>query len=142
MADVVEALERIEEKPLEDVQDSLLARLSVRTEPVRVSGCGRCDRFEVEIGILNIIITPDGGFEDTLRLAPCAVSEHDALPSAIGTPGDSEVSGELYLSNTFYSCVEVLEGTASTDVREEVRRFDGVASSARASEIVRSRHWW
>ena len=78
---------------------------------------------------------------DSRLLVHRAILEFDVLPLVVDTPGDSEVSGELHLSDILYSRVEVLEGAASIDVREEVRRFDGVVSSSRASEIVRNRHW-
>ena len=60
----------------------------------------------------------------------------------VSAPGDSENTGELNLSDTLNSRVEVLEGTITIDVGEEVQRFDGVVSSTRSSEVVCGRHWW
>ena len=52
--------------------------------------------------------------------------------------GDGEVARQLDLSNILDSRIEILESAISTYVGEGVGWFDGVGSSARLSEIVRS----
>jgi len=53
--------------------------------------------------------------------------------------GDREVTRELDLSGTLDSGVEVLGDAVSTDVGEEVRRFDGIFPGTRLSEVVCSK---
>ena len=56
--------------------------------------------------------------------------------------GDGEVSGESDLSNILNGGVEVLGGTISINVGEEIRWFDRIVSSARASEVICRGNWW
>jgi hypothetical protein len=63
-----------------------------------------------------------------------------AGPLVVGM-GDSGVTGEVDISSILNSGVGVTGGAISIDINEEVRRFDGVVSSTRLSEVVRSRDW-
>ena len=50
--------------------------------------------------------------------------------------GSGEAARELDLSNILDGGVKVLKSTVGPHVGEEVRRLDGVISSARLSEVV------
>lgn len=56
--------------------------------------------------------------------------------------GDSEVTCKLDTCSALNNGVEVLGGTISINVNEEVRRLDRVIPSTRSSEVVCNGDWW
>ena len=127
----------------EVVLDDFLARDGVRTEPVTISNRSEPERFEVIVGFFSIEIGAESGFRDSqLLVSPAFVVPGFQVALVVDMPGDCENPGELDLSDILNNRVEVLEAAISIDVGEQIRWFDGVVSSTRSSEIVRSRHWW
>jgi hypothetical protein len=55
--------------------------------------------------------------------------------------GVNEVAREFNHSNFLNGGVQVFGGAVDVDIGEEVRRLDGVVSSARSSEVVCSGDW-
>ena len=99
------------------------------------------ERLDVIVGFLSEDVSIDGSVDDFRLLVRRALFKLEVIPLVVDLTGDGQITGELYLSGTLDSRVEVLEDTISIDIGEEVRWFDGVVPSTRASEIVCSRHW-
>ena len=140
-ADVDEVQDRRGTDPQEVVLDDC-REITKRAEPTTVSIRGALETPDIIIGLISIGFGTVGGLDDIRYIICRAVPKLEAVPLVVAPPGDSEVARELNLDDTHNSRVEVLECATSIDVGEQIRRFDGVVSSTRASEIVRSRHWW
>ena len=133
---VGEAREPLAVDQPEVVLDDLPARLGEGTEPGLVSVRAGPESLNVRVGLSGVILgVLSGGFDDLL-LGPRAGRVAD--PLVVG-PGDGEVAGEPDLGNILNSGANILGGAISVDVGEQVRRLDGVVSSARSSKVVRSR---
>lgn len=124
----------------EVVLDGFLERVIVPTEPVKVSGCELREIPEVRVGPSGVGIGEGGSGSESQLLVRRAARELGGTPLEVDT-GYGETTRESDLGDILNSRVEVLEGAVSIDIYEEVRWFDGVASSTGASEIVCSRHW-
>ena len=140
-ADVGEARNSALTDCREVVLDAFLAIISISTEPGNVSGRGAPDEFDVRVSAIGVEVGVGGSGANKRLLVRRAASKL-GIPLVVGTPGDSKNIGKLDLSDILNGRVDIIEGTIGIDVGEEVRRFDGVVSSTRPSEIVRSRHWW
>jgi len=120
---------------LEVVLYGALAVIAVGAEPPSVSGGAARDIRNVGVGFVSIVLgTINGSIDLRLLVGRAAV---EAGPFVVGA-GDSEVTREFDLRSPLNNGVEMLGGTISVDVDEEVRRLDGIASSTRSSEIVRN----
>ena len=123
------------------IHEELLANKTEPAEPGAISGRPSPEKLEVIVGVDSIDLGTEGGHSENLCLVRRAAYERGHIPPVVDLPGDGEVARELNLSDIINGRVEVLEGAISIDVREKIRRLDGVASSARSSETVRSRYW-
>ena len=138
LAVISEAREFVAADPPKVVLDSALARRVVDTEPESVSGCAARDPLEVRVSFIDIFLGYGSGGGKRQPIARSAAGV--GIPLVVGA-GDCETTGELDFSNILNSRVEVLECATNINVGEEVRRFDGVISSTRSSEIIRGGHW-
>jgi hypothetical protein len=115
--------------------DGIQARRVVGAEPTCVPVRATRDARSVGVGVESEGLgTSSGSVELRLRGRRTAVK---GGPLAIDT-GDGEVTGELDHSNILNGGIQVLGGAVNIDVGEEARWHDGVVSSARSSEVVRS----
>ena len=137
---VLEAREVVTANQLEVAPDHVLASTVVGTKPGGVSGGATQDPRNVQEGVPDIELgVSDSGVKQQLLVGRTAVK---ASPLVVDTRGSlREATRELHLSGIPNSGVEVLGGTISIDVGEKVRWFDGVLSSARLGEVIRSGHW-
>ena len=120
---------------LEVVLDGVLARSSVGTEPGLVSVRAARDALKVRVGLAGVgLCTISGGVN--LQLSDRRAE--DERSPLVMVAGGGEFAGELELGNVFNGGIEVLGGTVSTDVGEQVRWLDGVASMPGFSEVVSS----
>lgn len=123
----------------EPVLDGALARIGVGTEPELVSGRDLRQRRDVIIGVVRMFLgSGSGGGNHPLVVRRAAL----VVTSLVVNTGDGKIARKLDLSNILNSCVEVFEGSVSVEVGEQVRRFDGIVSSAGSSEVVGIGHWW
>ena len=112
------------------------AKNTVGAEPGLVSVRVARHILNVRVGFAGVgLSTFDSVVEEHL-FEPFAVREGSPL---IVDAGDSEVARELDTRNILNSGAEVLGDAVGIDVSEQVRRLDGVVSSARSSKVVRSR---
>jgi len=114
--------------------DGGLAIAVVGTEPGSVPGCGVRDTHDVRVGPIGIVFGVTGGCNNVRLLIIRAAVEGSPLAMCAG---DGEVARELDPGSSLNGTVEVLGGAIGVDVGEQVRRLDGVISSARSSEVVR-----
>ena len=115
------------------VLDDVFAMLGVGTEPSSISGRAARDTSEVRVGAGGVCLGISSGGDELCLLA--------GRTAVVGSPlvvdtGDSEGTKQLDLNNILNGGVEAPWGTISTDVGEDVRRLDGVVSSARSGEVV------
>lgn len=115
--------------------DSVLPGRVVFTKPGGVSGRAALQTRNVTVCIESIHLCPIGRVGELRLLGRRAAVEVSPLVVAAG---NGEVTGELNLSNTLNSGVEVLGGAVGVDIGKESRWSDGVVSSPRSSEVVRS----
>jgi len=123
----------------EVVLDGALAKISVGSEPGLVSGCSPGEAPNVGVGLAGISRGAINGI----------LEEHPIDPSAarVGNPlvvdaGNGEATGELDLGDILNCGEEVLGCAININVSGQVRWLNGVGSSPRPSEVVRSRDWW
>lgn len=107
-----------------------LARTGVDTEPGGVPARAARDDRNVREGIAGVFLCVGSGSVDLRLLGLRAAGEGNPL---FVNAGYSKIAGELQLGNILNSRVEIPIGI---DVGEEVRWFNGIASSARSSEVV------
>ena len=134
---VGEARETMTADQLEVVLDGALARSGVGTEPGLVSGCAARDTRNVRVGIIGVYLGAINGVLEEDTVNPRAALEGGPF---VVDAGNGEVTGELNLGNILNCGVEVLGGAIRIDVDEQVRRLDGVGSSAGPSKVVCSRN--
>ena len=91
-----------------------------RAEPGTVSFRGIRVRIEVHVGFPSHALGGNGGFEDFVLLLLRALYEPFVIPLIVDPPGDGEIAGEFDLSDILNSRIEVLEGSITIDIREEV----------------------
>jgi len=115
--------------------DSVLLSIAVGTEPASVSGRGALHARNITVGVEGIHLSPSGCVVELRLLGRRAAVEAGPLVEAAG---NGEGARELNLSNTLNSGVEVLGGAISVDIGEKGRWPDGIVSSSRSSEVVRS----
>ena len=120
------------------VLDSALASSGVGTKPGPVPGRAARDTQKVSEGINGVGLGARSSSFD-LRLSGCRATD-EASPLVVGA-GGSEVTRELDLSDVPNSGVEVLGGTISINVGEEVRWFNRVVSRPGLGEVVRGGDW-
>lgn len=75
------------------------------------------------------------------RPFPLLAAKEATLPLVMDVRGDSEITREPELGDTFNGGAQVLGGPITVDVGEEIRRFDGVIADPRIREFVRGRDW-
>ena len=109
-------------------------------QPLAGSGRAALGIPQVIKGAHNKDICAFGAGDERIHLFRRAAEERSPLVK--GRRGDSKITGEFDPSDIPNSRVERLEGPITIDVGEAIRRFDGVASTTGASEIIRSRYWW
>ena len=133
---ISEARELVAADLPEVVFDSGPASITIGAEPGLVSARVGRHTLNVRVGCVGVGLgTFDSVVEEHL-FEPFAVREGSPL---IVDAGDSEVARELNICNILNSGAEVLGDAVGIDVSEQVRRLDGVVSSARSSKVVRSR---
>ena len=121
------------------VLDNILAMIGISTEPGKVSGRAAPGPDTHTLKVLECI---DGIFlgviSGDVKLRLVGLRAAGKGSPLIVDAGDGEVARQLDLSHILDSRIEILESAISTYVGEGVRWLDGVGSSARLSEIVRS----
>jgi hypothetical protein len=125
--------------PRKTFLDNGLAIFGVGAEPGHVPVRTRRDTSNVSVGVGGQGLGASSGEPDHPLVVPLPAADV-GFPFAVDA-GDSEVTREVDLSSILNSGVQVLRGPISIDVSEEVRWLDGVVSSARPSEVVRSGDW-
>ena len=129
-------------EPAKPLRDGPLAIVGVFTKPGSVSRRFGPVIFEVDAGIVGVILgcACGGGKHD--HMVRCAARIGRTRNLVAGDDGASEITGELDLNNIPNSRVDVLGSSVGTNVGKEVRWFDAIVSSARSGEVVRCGHWW
>jgi len=117
----------------EGVLDDFLVIGEGCTEPGGVSGRLAREVLKVGVGVVGIILGARNSVADRHLVGKRATGE---LRPLVVNAGHSEVTREFECRNALNGGTEVLGGTIGVDVGEEARRFDGVLSCARPSEVV------
>jgi len=115
-----------------------LETLVVFTEPGGESGRATRDTHNVRVSVAGHGLGTTNG-SGYLRLL-VGRAAHEIGPLVVDA-GGREVAGELDLSGTPNSGVDVFGSTIGVDDGEEVRWLDGVLSSPGFGEVIRFGHW-
>ena len=115
------------------VLDGALAIVNVGAEPGSEPGRVAGNTRNVRVSVGSIALGNGGGVVDFGMLLVRATVK--ISPLVVDT-GDGQFTREIDLCNIPNSGIDVLGGTVSIDVGEEVQWLNGVVSSARSSEVV------
>ena len=79
-------------------------------------------RLDVRVGVAGIGLGSENGEGGNPLLVHRAACEEARIPLVEDPSGDSEIAGELYISDILNSRIEVdsLEDSVSIDIREEI----------------------